>query len=77
LGSQKIEKLPKKQGLPGRYNAAGTKAWHNSLIAGLAFDGTLLGLNARWYWLASLITGLLFVHVFELKLYDIERNHEL
>ena len=49
--------------LRGRYNAAGTSAWQISLIAGPTFAGTLLGLNAHWYWLGGLIAGLLVISI--------------
>jgi hypothetical protein len=62
--------------LRGRYNAVGTNAWPRLLIAGPAFTGTLRGFNAHWYWLASLVVGLLFVHVFALNLNNAEQNQE-
>lgn len=54
--------------LRGRYNAAATNTWQIAMVAGPAVAGTLLGAKLHWFWLASLMIGLLLVASAALRL---------
>lgn len=54
--------------LRGRYNAAATNTWQIAMVAGPAVAGTLLGAKLHWFWLTSLMIGLLLVALAALRL---------
>jgi MFS family permease len=54
--------------LRGRYNAFGANAWQIAGIGGPIVAGSLIGANLQWFWISTLIIGLVLAGFSALRL---------